>query len=112
MSNLFSLTSTELKRAADLKDKIAALEKQLAALLGSPAAPAPATKKKFKMSAAGKAKIRAAQKVRWAKVKGLKPAAQPVIKRKNKISAAGRARIAAAAKARWAKAKAAGKKTL
>jgi hypothetical protein len=31
-------------------------------------------KKKFAMSAAGKAKIAAAQKLRWAKVKAAKPA--------------------------------------
>jgi hypothetical protein len=41
MSNLLSLTSGQLKRAADIKDRIASLEKALAAILGSSA---PATK--------------------------------------------------------------------
>ena len=62
------------------------------------------------MSAAARAKIAAAQKARWAKVK--KSVAKPVAKKKSGISAAGRAKIAAAAKARWAKAKADGKKSL
>ena len=68
------------------------------------------------MSAAAKAKISAAAKLRWAKVKGAKPAAKPKAiparKKKGGMSAAGRAKISAAAKARWAKAKAAGKKSL
>ena len=70
MSNLLSLTSAQLKHAADIKDKISALEKELASILGSPAkasTPTPAPKKKSKMSAAARAKIAAAQKARWAK---------------------------------------------
>ena len=75
-------------------------------------------KARRKMSAAGLARIIAAQKARWAKIKGtatpaakatLKTAAKPAMKAKKKISAAGRARIAAAQKARWAKIKAAKK---
>ena len=67
-------------------------------------------KARRKMSAAGLARIIAAQKARWAKIKGTaKTAAKPVVKAKKKISAAGRARIAAAQKARWAKIKAAKK---
>ena len=77
---------------------------------------AKAPKKKFTMSAAAKAKISVAAKLRWAKVKGLKraaaPKASPAPKKKGGMSAAGRAKISAAAKARWAKAKAAGKKSL
>jgi hypothetical protein len=123
MSNLLSLTSSQLNQAAKLKDKITALEKELAGLLGG-SAPALATvkaklgrpPKKKAISAAGIAKIRAAQKARWAKIKSSKPTAKPtpklVVKKKRTMSAAGRAKIAAAAKARWAKAKAAGKNTL
>ena len=55
------------------------------------------------MSRAGKVRMAAAQKARWAKLKGQ---AKP----KRKLSAAGRARIAAAQKARWAKLRAAKKK--
>jgi hypothetical protein len=61
------------------------------------------------MSAAGRANIIAAQKARWAKIKGAKAAPK---KPRKKMSAAAKARISAAAKARWRKAKAAGKKRL
>jgi hypothetical protein len=70
MTNLLSLTPAQLKHAASLKEKIAKLEKELGSILGAavPAAPAP-KKAKRKMSAAGRAKIAAAQKARWAKIK-------------------------------------------
>ena len=118
MSNqLSSLSTAQLRRAADLQEKIEAFNKELASILGESApalAKAPA-KKKAGMSAAGRAKIAAAQKARWAKAKAAKPAAEPAPKvpaKKRGMSAAARAKIAAAAKARWAKAKAAGKTTL
>ena len=116
MSNLLSLTSAQLKRAADIKDKIETLTKELTGLLGASApAQVAAPKARRKMSASARAKIAAAQKARWAKVKtaksGTKAPAKPAVK-KSKMSAAGRARIAASAKARWAKAKAAGKTKL
>jgi hypothetical protein len=71
MSSLLALTSTQLKRAAALKDRIAKLEKQLNAILGGSApAPAKAAKSaKRKMSKAGRARIAAAQRARWAKQK-------------------------------------------
>ena len=71
-----------------------------------------APKNKRKMSAVGRAKIAAAARARWAKVKGRKLAAKPVKKARRKMSAASRAKIAAAAKARWKKAKAQGKNSL
>ena len=58
------------------------------------------------MSAAGRAKIAAAARARWAKVHA---SARKPAKKKRGISAAGRARIAAAQRARWAKQKAANK---
>jgi len=85
----------------------------------SAASPAPsATSRRGgarKFSAATKAKMAAAQKARWAKLKGKasvvsatpsanQPSAAP--KKKRKMSAAGRAAIKAAQKARWAKVKA------
>jgi len=118
MSLFTNLSAKQLRQAADLKEKITALEKQLSLLLGSTSqtAVAKAPSKKFTMSAAAKAKISAAAKLRWAKVKGAKPTATPkagpAVKKKGGMSAAGRAKISAAAKARWAKAKAAGKKSL
>jgi len=61
-----------------------------------------------KMSAAARRRIAAAQRARWAKVKGQKVV--PIKAGKRRLSAAGRARIAAAARARWAKVRAAAKK--
>jgi len=55
------------------------------------------------ISAAGRARIAAAQRARWAKQKGTSGAPK-----KRKMSAAARAKIAAAQRARWAKAKAKG----
>ena len=119
MSSIHHLTAKQLLQAADLKEKIVGLEKQLEQLLGTKAAPIAASKpvaKKRVMSAAAKAKISAAAKLRWAKVKAMKSAAKtkavPAAKKKGGMSAAARAKISAAAKARWAKAKAAGKKSL
>jgi hypothetical protein len=118
MSNLLSLTTVQLRHAADLKEKIEALNKQLASILGTPASTSAKGPKKSKMSVAGRAKIVAAQKARWAKVKTAKPAVKPVkpavkapAKRK-KMSAAAKAKLSAMAKARWAKIKKAGKKSL
>ena len=118
MSNqISSLSTAQLRHAADLQEKIEALNEELASILGvsAPALTKAPAKKKGGMSAAGRAKIAAAQKARWAKTKAAKPAAEPAAKapaKKRSMSAAARAKIAAAAKARWAKVKAAGKKSL
>ena len=105
------ITLDTLKEAIHIKEEIAEFEARLERLLGgiAPAAPksdgAPAGRKRRKMSAAARAKIAAAARLRWAKVKGkaspvaVAPAAK---KRKGGITAAGRARLAAAMKARWA----------
>ena len=104
--SLSFLTTKQLRHAADVKEKIEALNGELASILGSSASvSAEALTKKGGMSAAGRARIAAAQKARWAKFKAARPAAKSPTKR-NKMSAVGRARIAAAQKARWAKVKA------
>ena len=82
MSNLLSLTINQLRRAAKLKQQIEALNKKLASILGAPAStPAKALKKRG-MSAAGRARVAAAQKARWAKVKRAKPAKHVAKRRK------------------------------
>jgi len=65
-----------------------------------------------KLSAAARRRIAAAQKARWARLRGNAEAPTKVvpIKKKRTLSAAARRRIAAAQKARWARLKA-GKKT-
>jgi hypothetical protein len=118
MSSIANLSAQQLRQAADLKEKIAVLETELNQLLGSSAktvatpVATKAPKKKGGMSAAGKAKVAAAQKARWAKINAAKsaPAAKPVVpvvaksaKKKFVMSAAAKAKISAAAKARWAK---------
>jgi len=109
--SLIHLTPAQLRHAADLKEKIESLQNELNELHGAPAvaAPteAPAKPGRRKISAAGIAKIRAAQKARWAKVKGTTETVKPATKGRRKMSPAARAKIAAAARARWAKVRAA-----
>jgi hypothetical protein len=106
-------TIAQLKRAIALTEQIETLRADIASLFsGSPKVSAPVTTapvakaKKGGMSAEGRARVAAAQKARWAKVKGQKaaPVAAPV-KGKRTISAAHREKLKAAAKARWARAK-------
>jgi ElaB/YqjD/DUF883 family membrane-anchored ribosome-binding protein len=112
MNDLLSFTTTQLRHAADLKEKIEALNKELSSIIGTPdSVTTDAPKKRKKMSAAARAKISAAAKARWAKVKTAKPAAKAPAKKRT-MSAAAKAKISAAAKARWAKVKATGKKSL
>ena len=112
MNALTELTPGQLRRAADLQERILSLQNELGKLLGAPSDAAAAAPKRTRrrMSAAGRAAIAAAARARWAKVRGRRGAvAAP---KKRKVSAAGRARLAALARARWAKAKAAGKSRL
>jgi len=114
IQSLTDLSPSQLRHAADLKEKIDGLQNQLEQILGTPSQPShePAPQKKWKMSAAARARIAAAARARWARIKGkaasVKPAAQP----RRKMSAAARAKLAAIARARWKKARAAGKTAL
>ena len=65
--SLTNLTSKNLRRAAAIKDRITKLQAELSRLLEG--AEAESVKKRRKMSAAGRARIAAAQRARWAKVK-------------------------------------------
>jgi len=118
-----TLSVDQLKRAVAIAEQIQQLETELASVLGgsfpsAAAKSAPAAvkagKKKRTMSPEARAKIVAAQKARWAKIKAGEAAAparqvKPTVKAKvrRKISAEGRAKMAAAAKKRWADKKAA-----
>jgi hypothetical protein len=108
---MVNITPQQLRKAADIQEKIQSLQKELGQLLGGPAQPVTTAPKKRKISAAGIARIVAATKARWAKVRAAK-AGKAVQKPKRKLSAAGRARLVALAKARWAKVKKAGKSRL
>jgi len=112
--DILNLTSAQLKHAADIKEQIAALEEELKSIIdGSNGVPAPFRTRRNNVSAAGRARIAAAQRARWAKFRGVKGASGRAKGAKTRtMSAAAKAKIAAAARARWAKAKAAGKNSL
>jgi len=116
----------QLKRAVSISEEIEKLQSALASLLGAaPKASAPvsaapvapkARKGKRGLSAEGRARIAAAQKARWAKVKGAAAAPAPAASKpgrkakvKRVLSPEARARIVAAVKRRWAKARKAAK---
>ena len=105
---LSSLSVQQLRKAATLKEKIQSLEKELGQLLGSSAQPVAqaAPRKKFKMSKAARARISAAAKARWAKVKGTKASVKPAGKGRRKMSAAAKAKLSAKMKMVWARRKA------
>ena len=80
MINIINATPTQLRKAADIQEKIQSLQEELGQLLGGEVStPAQATEapKKRKVSAAGRARMRAAQIARWAKIKGTAPSAKP-----------------------------------
>ena len=68
---LTRFSASHLKRAAAIKERIEQLEKELTGLLGIPEAATVGgiVRRRRKMSAAARAKISAAAKARWAKVR-------------------------------------------
>lgn len=114
-----------LKQALSIAEEIQRYQAKLSGILGqvpsasksfasslvAATATAPA-RRKPKFSRAARARIAAAQKARWAKLKAgkgkeSKPrAGKPKTRKKGKMSAAGRANIVKAQKARWAKVRA------
>ena len=118
--DLTNLSPAQLRKAAELKERIDSLTSELGRILGGAVSlnpqPLPPRAGGRQMSAAGRARIAAAARARWAKVraaKGGSSAAKSSAKSgRRQMSPAARAKIAAAARARWAKAKAAGKSRL
>src|SRR5262249_50528156 len=104
MNTLANLSAKQLRQAAQLKERIDSLEAELVRVLGATSASGIPTRRR--MSAAAIAKISAAQKARWARVKKAGP------RRRRKMSAAAKARLAAVARARWKQAKAQGRTAL
>jgi chromosome segregation ATPase len=106
---MINATPTQLRKAADIKERIDALQNELTELLGASGPAETATTeapRKYKFSAAARAKMRAAQKARWAKIKGTAPEAEPPQKPKRKqLSEAKLKALAKAREARWAKIK-------
>ena len=97
---MITITPTQLRKAADIQEKIQSLQNELNEILGGEvpilvqAVEAPAKPGKRKMSSAGRAAIAAAARARWAKIKGVK-AGNVVQKPKRKMSAEGLANIRA-----------------
>ncbi len=111
-TSLSNLTVAQLQRAAQIKQQIEVLEAELTSVLGGlPVAKGrrgrpPGGGKGGGISAAGRARIAAAQRLRWAKFKANRKDAAKAGRggrRRRKMSPEARARIAAAQKARWAK---------
>jgi hypothetical protein len=74
-TTLTNLSASQLQRAASLKQRIESLEKDLARLLGATTnttAEAAPRRWRRRMSAAARARISAAAKARWARVKAKK----------------------------------------
>ncbi len=111
MTTISSLTTDQLRRVLAIKEQIERLNSELALIAGGAELPSPTKAKSGGMSAGGKARIAAAQRARWAKMKG-NASAKATKKKDGRSSPEARAKIAAAARARWAKVRAAGKTTL
>lgn len=102
MTRIVGQLKKERDRAGNEKNRLDAALAALGSLNGSFRGVRP---KRRMMSAAGRARISAAQKARWAKAKGFAVVRQ-VKKGRRVMSVAARRKIAAAQSARWAKVKA------
>jgi hypothetical protein len=111
INQYLKLQKSLFNEKAELEARLAEISKVLGQ--GAVATKAPAAKPggRRQFSEATKAKMRAAQQARWAKIKGNATPTAAAPKKKRKMSAEGRAAIVAAAKARWAKVNAAKSKT-
>jgi hypothetical protein len=96
MTNLSSALNQLEQERARLSSRLEQLNRAVSALTGA------RSNRRGKISAAGRARIAAAQRARWAKVKGRKVVSIGS-RRRHKMSAAAIARIRAAQKVRWAK---------
>jgi len=109
VSSIPNITVFQLERALELKRQIAALEAEVQELLGSSARVRRGRlsgRPRRRMSEAGKRRIAAAQRARWAR-HNRTTGANSKPKTKRRMSATARARIAAAQRRRWAAVKAA-----
>ena len=114
MPTFNDLSTTQLRQALEISEQIDTLQQRLKSLLGGAASevteeePATSPRARKGMSAATRAKMRAAQQARWSKIRGTaKETATPAPaaaapKQKRGLTPEGRAKLAAAMKARWA----------
>jgi hypothetical protein len=74
LNSLTNLSPTQLRRAADLQERILELQNELQEIVGAPAettTPDEPKKKRKKFSAAARARMRKAQRQRRAKIKSV-----------------------------------------
>jgi hypothetical protein len=109
MADLAGLVQQLRKERDQAARTVEQLDAALAALAGG--SYGRRTGARRKISASGRARIAAAQRARWAKVRGTGKQNVVSMPKKKKMSAAARRKIAAAQRARWAKVKAAQKKS-
>jgi len=102
------ISTQDLEQAIAIRRQIDALEHRLASLIGRSRGGArvhparlPSTGGK-RFSAATRAKLAAAARARWARVRAVKGTASASKKKKGGITAAGRRRLSQLMKARWA----------
>lgn len=96
------LSTRNLEQALSIRRQIDALEKRLRGMVGAGAATTAARRGgRRQMSATARARIAAAARARWARIKG-RAGAKAGKKRKGGITAAGRRKLSQLMKARWA----------
>src|SRR5262245_48235853 len=104
MNSITHLTPHQLRQAADIQERVFALQNELERLLGTSAPTTSGFAPKRRLSAQGLANIRAGARRRWARERaenGIAGTSKP----RRRMSPEGRARIAAQLRARWAAAK-------
>jgi hypothetical protein len=122
MTNSFAtLSLDQLKRAVQIREQIESMTHELNQILGASPLIYTNTRNgngqngqahgKRNLSPSARARIAAAQRVRWAKYNAAK-GPKVISNQKNRLSAAGRAKVAAAVRARWAKFRAAKAKAI
>ena len=113
MASIISLTPNQLRRAADIQEKIEELRDEFFDIMGKEAGTprVELSGAKRRLGARGLNKSRAGAKRRSTKARKVQNLAKPTVKSVSR-SSAWRTAISAAAKARWAKAKAAGRNRL
>lgn len=112
MNDIQSLTTEQLRKVLAIKEQIEQLRTELEQIAGGTGFSADQSKK-GRMSAAGRARIAAAARARWAKLREGRNVSNGAGERADRRrSPAVRAKLAAAARLRWKKAKAAGRKAL
>jgi hypothetical protein len=116
MANLDAIVQQLKRERGQAAKAVQQLDAALSALGGSSSGVS--QKRGNRLSAAARARIAAAQRARWAKVRssGKRSPSQkqnvvPISKKRPTLSAAARKKIAAAQRARWAKVRAAQKKS-